>query len=145
MVSRSTKGTLPRVAASLKRFLSTSSKTISAPVSRAESFTISRLQSTEKPSSKCNSLRITDQIIEELDEQLTQSKSRDFGSRPRIQDLFLTLHGSENKSGGDVDDVFITTPNPSLASCSDKVSNSSQFFGKIIHFGEYFYPLFLYF
>lgn len=87
-------------------------------------------------------MRISNQIIEELDEQLTlsqltQSKMKDYANRPKINDFFSAMDVSNKKpvtpssraSPGESvfnqyptsdDDVFITTPNPSLASKTEK-------------------------
>ncbi|KAL5290514.1 hypothetical protein ACFFRR_010093 [Megaselia abdita] len=143
--NKSGKGTLPRVAAALNRFLSSSSHgkmTISAPVSRAHSFVRSRLPSAEKQS-RCGSVRISNQVIEELDEQLTisqltQSKMKDYVNRPKVIDFFSAMDNKEGSrissfvrsqstasAGNSIvfnqfatgdDDVFISTPNPSIAS-----------------------------
>lgn len=133
--SRSTKSTLPRVAAALKRFLSAPSncpKPISAPVSRAESFSRSRLQSTEKPS-RCGSVRISEQTIEELDEQLTLSQltqTKDYVNRRKLEDLFPVSTVTDSRHTSRIsscdDDVFITTSNPSLVGKSGKHNSSRE-------------------
>lgn len=141
------------ISSRLKRFLSRESNgSDSVSIDKAPPFIISASLATDVLPSKGN--KITDQVIEEVDEQLTvsqitQSQQRDLPSRPTVEEVFgdvndfslkLPVYSRSQSSESGVSNLFTKSCDDAL-SCSpvaaerDNYSRLTSEFQSLLMFG----------